>query len=417
MIENEFKALPSIQLDNQFNVSVSNFNLSQKNMNLNISEADLDIPYKFSTILEEIMKKKIMLKLHKNVTYIVDGRIIRFSDLIKLLCTSKSFSYRLSLEAVEREPFSMLIDFIDILEWSKEKFLFDVKADELNTWYDINHKSLDKVEELSRYLRVSHFTEYIKHRENKRKERIESETFRTAVDIRKIKSMTSIKIPVANEDSDHASEFSKTKNFHEAYPPKFNPKNISLELPIDITLIKLNATKNFTYKGRLNGILKDSNLSQLVDALISDSFWFVVCFFQSSNIKEKHKLDDLKKLVTEILKRISCNYFKFFINLCDDDSPVKKKDPVLNVFHDFMSQCVFYSLYLGFPKSRHIFNDEFRHKIISLFAYLYNGLNTQNNFSVDHWDLDLGTGNIIEPGNSNNSDKSKSNYINLKGFR
>ena len=81
-----------------------------------------------------------------------------------------------------------------------------------------------------------------------------------------------------------------------------------------------------------------------------------------------------------------------------------------------MSQCVFYSLFLGFPKSRHLFNQEFRNRIIALFAYLYNGLNTQNNFSIEHWDLDLGKGNIIEKYLTTNeiyNNKKEENLINL----
>lgn len=191
----------------------------------------------------------------------------------------------------------------------------------------------------------------------------------------------------------------KTKNFQEAFPPKYNPDKLSLELPVEIYTIRLNATKNFPFRGKINAVFKDKLLSEYVDAIISDSFWFVVAFFRSKNELDKRVCEELKKTAAEILKRISCNYFKFFINLCDDDSPVKKKDPILNIFHDFLSQCVFYSLFLGFPKSRHIFNETFRHKIISLFAYLCNGLGTHSNFNVDHWDLDLGTGNIIEISN------------------
>lgn len=88
------------------------------------------------------------------------------------------------------------------------------------------------------------------------------------------------------------------------------------------------------------------------------------------------------------------------------DVPEQRKiDGILNIFHDFMSQCVFYSLYLGFPKSRQIFNDTFKHKIISLFAYLFNGLNNHSTFPVDHWNLDLGTGNIFDQQDDNFNSK------------
>ncbi len=176
-------------------------------------------------------------------------------------------------------------------------------------------------------------------------------------------------------------------------------------MPIDTLTVKKNATKNFTQRGKFNPVLSDPNLNPLVDALISDSFWFVVCFFQISNTIEKKKIEELRKHVNETLKRISTNYFKFFINLCDDDCGIKKKDPVLNMFKDFMSQCVFFSLYLAFPKSRDIFNEDFRNKIISLFSFLYNGLTSNNNYQINNWDLDLGKGNIIQNLQDNKSNK------------
>ena len=71
------------------------------------------------------------------------------------------------------------------------------------------------------------------------------------------------------------------------------------------------------------------------------------------------------------------------------------KDPIQKNFYDFIAQCVFYSIYLAFPKSRHIFTSEFKNSIVCIFAYLFNGL-TLLKYSIDHWDLDLGTGNIIE---------------------
>jgi hypothetical protein len=186
----------------------------------------------------------------------------------------------------------------------------------------------------------------------------------------------------------------ETKNFQEAFPPPFNPAHISLEMPFNTTILKKNATKNLHQKAKFNRLFEDPSLNKLVDALISDSFWFVVCFFRIPNGTDKSVVELLKKNCNEILKRISTNYFKFFINLCDDECKVKKKDIVLNIFRDFMSQCVFYSLFLAFPKSRDSFNEDFKSRMISLFSFLFNGLDTSNN-SVDHWDLDLGKGNII----------------------
>jgi hypothetical protein len=388
----------------------------------NLDDADLDsVPLAkdptltFYELFEKLLRQKIFLKLHKNVTYVVDGRIIQFSNLIKQLISTMLTKLRITLENVHRDTLEKIIDFIEILQWRKEIFYFDIKSDELNNWYQKNIHEMDKIEELGKFLKMNHLFDYFNYRSRQLNK---TNTFKTQVDIKKgelnlpqINSNSSIDyrdngvIVIDNLNLEHDELFYKTKNFLEAYPPKFNPKKLSLELPIDISKIKKNAN-NSTSKVKFNSILKNSTLSQLIDALIADSFWFVVCFFQSINELARTRRDELVKQVTEILKRMSCNYFKFFINICDE-GPSRKNDSVLNVFRDFMSQCVFYSLYLAFPKSRHIFNEDFRNRIISLFAYLYNGLNSQNPFSAQHWDLDLGKGNIIDNFNTNLSNKNK----------
>ncbi len=133
--------------------------------------------------------------------------------------------------------------------------------------------------------------------------------------------------------------------------------------------------------------------------MIGDSFWFIVTFFKyNTNLKSgdnydfQHKLQSAVVENEDILKRISLDYFQFFIKICEENI---NKDPIQKSFYDFIAQCVFYSIYLAFPKSRHIFTSEFKNTILSIFAYLYNGL-TLEKYNIDHWDLDLGTGNVIE---------------------
>ena len=165
---------------------------------------------------------------------------------------------------------------------------------------------------------------------------------------------------------------------------------------------------NSSKKNKFSEFLKNKALSELIDALISDSFWFVVCFFQSKNenyakteednqnsISKISSKNDQIKLISEILTRISGNYFKFFIRVADL-GPIRKHDSALNSFKNFMSHSVYYSIYLAFPKSRHLFNEEFRNRIVYFFTYLFNGLVSENNFVELHWELDLGKGNIIE---------------------
>ena len=216
--------------------------------------------------------------------------------------------------------------------------------------------------------------------------------------------------PIQEEETKLEINIIKSKTFFESHPEPYDPNNLSLSIPVDIKKIKKNALNsiNSSRKNKFSEFLKNDALSELIDALISDSFWFVVCFFQSKNENYAKSEDDMQyssskisskndqlKLIIEILTRISCNYFKFFIRVADL-GPIRKHDSALNSFKNFMSHSVYYSIYLAFPKSRHLFNEEFRNRIVYFFTYLFNGLVSENNFVELHWELDLGKGNIIE---------------------
>jgi hypothetical protein len=211
------------------------------------------------------------------------------------------------------------------------------------------------------------------------------------------------------EESEKISEIPSIKSptFFDITPPKYIQGELSLSIPVDLIKIKKNAVNSIS-KIKFSHFLQNPSLNELIDALISDSFWFIVCFFQSKNNNEIKPDDDNQtkrikinnknenfQIISQILKRMSCNYFKFFIRVCDM-GPSRKNDPALNVFRDFMSQSVYYSIYLAFPKSRYLFGEDFRNRIVSYFAYLYNGLTSEHSFVQLHWELDLGKGNIIE---------------------
>ena len=191
----------------------------------------------------------------------------------------------------------------------------------------------------------------------------------------------------------------KSPTFFEVHPPQYDPNNLSLPIPVDIVKIKKNALNsiNSSKKNKFSEFLKMKALCELIDALISDSFWFVVCFFQSKNenygkpeddtqyskSKISSKNDQLKP-ISEILMRISSNYFKFFIRV-GDLGPIRKNDSALNSFKNFMCHSVYYSIYLAFPKSRHLFDEEFRNRIVYFFTYLFNGLVSENNFVIQSY--------------------------------
>lgn len=122
---------------------------------------------KFSQIVDQIVDKNILLKLHKNNITIVDGRILYFSSFIKsLCCNTKDFNCRLNLENVERDILTLIIQFITIVEWNSEKYMFEIKSDELNTWYENNKLHLPKIKETATYLKIHHIFDYFKYRED-----------------------------------------------------------------------------------------------------------------------------------------------------------------------------------------------------------------------------------------------------------
>ena len=165
----------------------------------------------------------------------------------------------------------------------------------------------------------------------------------------------------------------------------------------------MNACKSLDDKGKLYELLKNNkgrDIEKLIDAMVGDSFWFIVAFFQYNTQMKLNeggeiptKLIEAKNENEGILKRIAFNFFEFFIKICEDKN--LNKDPIQKNFYDFIAQCVFYSIYLAFPKSRHLYNNDFKNSLTSIFAFLYNGL-TLGKYNIDHWLLDLGTGNIIE---------------------
>jgi hypothetical protein len=120
----------------------------------------------FSNIINQIVNKKILLKLHKNNNYYVDGRILYFSSFIKrLCCTSKDFNFRLDLDNVEREIFSIIVQFLNIIDWETESYMYDIKVDELNSWFETNLSIMNKIEETAVYLKIDHIFDYSRYRE------------------------------------------------------------------------------------------------------------------------------------------------------------------------------------------------------------------------------------------------------------
>lgn len=232
-------------------------------------------------------------------------------------------------------------------------------------------------------------------------------------------------------------------SFFEVSLPIYDNTKLSLKLPEKINLpsIEHNAYISILSNGskiKLEKFMAENeSLLIYTEALISDSFWLIVYLFQIKNeekqkmikmreeseIKFKsssqkkvkissdsnqlppispansnkiiHSKDKSEEIIQTILKRMSKNYFNFFIRVCDLGQTVAY-DSYLNEFKDFMTYNVYYSIYLTFPKSRHLFNEQFQNRLMEIFSYLFNGVTIENHFNKMNWELDLGKGNIIE---------------------
>jgi len=82
---------------------------------------------------------------------------------------------------------------------------------------------------------------------------------------------------------------------------------------------------------------------------MNDSFWFCVLFYRYTN-REKSifinkendaEFESLKLKTFEIIKRVSFNFFKFFIIICEEKKKKMpsniKKDLILVVYNDFLT--------------------------------------------------------------------------------
>lgn len=417
---------------------------------------------KLNSIIENIINKEIILKLKKNLSFHVDGRIIRYSELIKLNSCDRKFDYRLNYENIDRQVMTILVEFFKIVNWKIDKFTFKIKFGELDCWYQYNKQYMEEIISTSKFLKIHVIIDFINYYKEKESLIVrENGYFKMLIDA----PLEVVKLHKMEDK--HQQEHDPSKDFESASPPELVHGELSFKIPIQIFQVKLNANKN-NIKSKFNIILKDKELDMLIDAMICDSFWFVVLAFHLNELKNgkenKSLIESKYTTINDILKRLSQNYFNFFIKLCElnkhnniadpvpvvnntssnkfvsntnltnqtrekmtDENAIKdgkqgkkdtkddekqskhyqsasakinstfNKDSILDVFHDYMSQCVYYSLYLAFPKSRHKFDSKFKQFLISFFGYMFNGLNVHNKYNTDHWELDLGSGNIIEP--------------------
>jgi len=146
--------------------------------------------------------------------------------------------------------------------------------------------------------------------------------------------------------------------------------------------------------------------------IFSACVWHIIFDVNYLSSKEKHLPDDLTFVETldrKMLLIISDTFLNLFSQLRANLKKVMNK-----LYFDVVSQAVFYSLFYAFPKSRHIFNQEFRVYVFNIVSKLFKGCAVSpssifyKNWSfIDDWYLDLGAGNVLK-NSENRSFKSDS---------
>mmetsp|Transcript_13414 Transcript_13414/g.25243 ORF Transcript_13414/g.25243 Transcript_13414/m.25243 type:complete len:354 (-) Transcript_13414:3612-4673(-) len=120
--------------------------------------------------------------------------------------------------------------------------------------------------------------------------------------------------------------------------------------------------------------------------IITDFFWYVVC--------KMFNPDTYEEIEEQLLDRICANYLKLFVNVRAED-----KQMFFNHFYDALAQCVLFSLFFAYPKSRSKFNSEyFKSALYQLFSEVVTGV-TISNQGYSKWILDMGAGNVLQQRN------------------
>eukprot|EP00744_Colponema_vietnamica_P018415 GILI01025986.1.p1 GENE.GILI01025986.1~~GILI01025986.1.p1 ORF type:complete len:492 (-),score=80.43 GILI01025986.1:50-1405(-) len=134
---------------------------------------------------------------------------------------------------------------------------------------------------------------------------------------------------------------------------------------------------------RAAAVWREEFSSEHSTAVICDSFWFVVShFFQ----KKGDTFDKERKFFT----RISHNFVSLFLRIHPS-----RKDLFFGRYHDAVSQSIFYSLYIAYPKSRPKFSLDFRDNLLCMVTEWSTGI-FPSQPSTLHWRLDLGAGNVFK---------------------
>ena len=76
--------------------------------------------------------------------------------------------------------------------------------------------------------------------------------------------------------------------------------------------------------------------------------------------------------------------FVSFLLIENQEFDQTHKDTFFKHFYDIISQAVYYTLHLAYPKSRNQLDDAFKRKLTDIFSHLYTGT-VIHSAKHDHW--------------------------------
>lgn len=162
-----------------------------------------------------------------------------------------------------------------------------------------------------------------------------------------------------------------------------------------------------------------------VDALISDSFWYIIWRVFKSGLYIHHE--------EFFLDRLAANYVSFTLHdeFMGDSEETKKprkggkkivtksdnthykklnmKDAFFKHFFNAIAQSVFWSLFFAYPKSRSKLNEDVKRELLDIFSELFTGTKIKS-ASYDHWNIEIGSANVLA---GNKKDKKNEKPLTL----
>ena len=150
------------------------------------------------------------------------------------------------------------------------------------------------------------------------------------------------------------------------FPSKVDPEEI---------IPKIIETTQFQ-NGQQQSMFQHTVMSNRSLDIISDAFWWFLI-----NEWKQTDDDDHSEVQQQVFSRMSKNYVNLFLR-----SPKKHKDVIFDNYYDLLSQSIFTCFIQQYPKSKDLFTNDIKLKILHMTSKWTIGL-IPSSLSISHWDI------------------------------